>query len=262
MEVNTNGNLLALSIDSKIINCDKIDIAKIANMKNGLNVENVGDVARMTKAKLLHHSPLALVAIAARTCTATVDKMDTDMYDTEFGPKDRKMISKRILKQGVKYDPMDPPHGTVLEHLVYTFQMEFSRGLLQEFKTHRIASSDVQSSRYTLKKLFKDYDEKDAKKYLVLTGDDHIDSVLKYQLSAIALAVCIEKPNDKIKYIIPDALKTKLIWTINARSLRNLFRLRTSKMALWEFRQLCRDIYDELPNGHRFIFKDVIHEEL
>jgi thymidylate synthase ThyX len=45
--------------------------------------------------------------------------------------------------------------------------------------------------------------------------------------------------------------------TINARSLRNLLRLRLSKRALAEFQALARLLFLTLPEEHRVIYSDI-----
>ena len=65
-----------------------------------------------------------------------------------------------------------------------------------------------------------------------------------------------ELTNDKLKYLLPEAYKTSLVMTINARSLQNFLELRSSKEALWEIRDLANAMYQELPNEHKYLFKD------
>jgi len=214
-----------------------------------------------TNAKLLYHSPIGLIAKAVRMCADSSDEIDTLLSDIELGPKDQKLICERILKQGKDYNPLNPSHESTLEHLVYTFELRFSRGVLQELARHRIASPSVQSTRYALKKLVKKIEsDNDISNYLTFTGDVDIDTINMQHLNALVGIVKEGKPNDKAKYMIIDAFRTKALLTINARSLRNLFRLRTSKRALWEFRQLAFAMYDALPEGHKILFKDRIHE--
>jgi len=61
--------------------------------------------------------------------------------------------------------------------------------------------------------------------------------------------------NDKAKYCMPESYKTELTWTINARSLQNFITLRTNKAALEEIRQLAYNIYEALPEEHKYLFE-------
>lgn len=212
------------------------------------------------EAILQHYSPIGLVAKAVRMCTDSLESMDTTLEDEFLGPNDEKLIRTRILKQGQEYDPLNPSHESTLEHAIYTFELRFSRGVLQELARHRLASPSVQSTRFALKKLVKKMDSSNMHSYLTFTGDSEIDEQNIKQLEALVKQVKAGKPNDKTKYLIPDAFRTRAMLTINARSLRNLFRLRTSKRALWEFRQLAFAMVDVLPAGHKVLFEDRIHE--
>jgi len=212
------------------------------------------------EAKLLYHSPIGLVARAVRMCTDSLSSLDTSLEDESFGPKDEKLIKRRILKVGEAYDPLNPSHESTLEHAIYTFELNFSRSVLQELSRHRIASPSVQSSRYALKKIIKKIDKTNLHLFLTFTGDKEIDQANIDHLNVLIGLVKSGKPNDKVKYAIVDAFRTQAILTINARSLRNLFRLRTSSHALWEFRQLAFAMVDAIPEGHKVLFADRIHE--
>ena len=216
-------------------------------------------------AKLLSHTSIGLVARAARMCTGNEDV--ENVSGQVLSLKDKKLISKRILKQGEPFDPLNPSHESVLEHAVYTFELEFSRACLQELARHRIASPSVQSTRWALKKLLKDIDtevlsletERTLKKLLVRTGDEGIDKGNILQLYNVARRISDNVPNDKAKFGLPEAFRTKLMFTINARSLRNWFALRTSKRALWEIRETAYAMFDALPESHKFMFEDRVH---
>ena len=67
--------------------------------------------------------------------------------------------------------------------------------------------------------------------------------------------------NDLVKYMIPEAYKTSLVWTINARSLQNFLKLRTDKRALWEIRELAYEIFKQLPEDHKFLFEEFLYKE-
>jgi thymidylate synthase (FAD) len=211
------------------------------------------------KATLLCNLPITNIARAVRMCTGTVDKSDSIYGNDELGPKDKKLISERILKQNQEYNPLDPAHESTLEHVVYTFELTFSRAVLQQVAKHRIASSSVESTRWALKRILKDAKKEDIKNFITLTGDVDIDNNNIEQVWKIA-QWCKEKPNDVTKFALPECFKTKIMLTINARSLRNWFVLRTSSRALWEIRQVAFDMYYQLPESHKFLYKDRIHE--
>ena len=201
--------------------------------------------------KLMHNTPLPICSHAVRTCWQSFGRSDNG------GPKDRELINKVGNKL---------KHSSTLEHLVYTFYIQdISRALLQELARHRIASLSVKSTRYTLKEL-KDEVDIDANKlklvgkYCVLTGDQDVDYYIGLALSNLQHLIKMGKPNDKAKFALPDAYKTELTWTINARSLQNFLTLRTAPAAMWEIRRLAHAIFDALPEGHKYLYAECVHQ--
>jgi len=202
------------------------------------------------KITLMHHTPLEVCSHAIRTCWQSFDKSDNG------GEKDKALIDR----VGNKYK-----HASTLEHLVYTFYIQgVSRALLQELARHRIASLSVKSTRYTLKELknrepFKEDDFKDAKKFIVLTGNVMVDNASIKALNNLQAILKEGVSNDIAKFCLPESYKTELTWTINARSLQNFIELRSNKSALWEIRDMANAIYNNLPEEHQYLFKDNIN---
>jgi thymidylate synthase (FAD) (EC 2.1.1.148) len=58
---------------------------------------------------------------------------------------------------------------------------------------------------------------------------------------------------------MPEAYKTSLVMTVNARTLQNFLSLRTSKHALWEIQLLAKAMYEVLPDNHKFLFNGCIN---
>jgi len=200
------------------------------------------------KITLLQHTPLEVCAHAIRTCWQSFDKSDSG------GEKDKELIDR----VGNKFK-----HASTLEHLIYTFYIQgISRAVLQELSRHRIASLSVKSTRYTLKELkneepFLSKEEPDIKrasKYIVLTDNDDVNRYSVMALENLRKLLVAGVPNDKAKYALPECYKTELTWTINARSLQNFLELRSDKSALWEIRDLAYEIYNSLPDDHKYLF--------
>ena len=236
------------------------------------------------KVELLHHTPLKIASIAIRKCWASEDKSDTIKaseassmkqageclaYDY-LGEKDKELIHRVGNKN---------KHSSTLEHLNYSFDIDaISRACLQELARHRMASISVKSTRYTLKELKSEYnfiknipfgneyDIERAKKYLVLPPHaNRYDKVWQKQIKALEelREELIEgkDSNDVVKYLLPESYKTSLVWTINARSLQNFLALRTSKSALWEIRDLAKEVFKNLPDEHKYLFEDFVYKE-
>jgi len=200
---------------------------------------------------LMHNTPLDVCAHAIRTCWQSFDKSD------EGGEKDKALIDR----VGNKYK-----HASTLEHLVYTFYIKgISRALLQELARHRVASLSVKSTRYTLKELkdadaFNERDFDGASKFIVLTGNEFVDSASIKALNNLQALLKKGVSNDIAKYALPECYKTELTWTVNARSLQNFLSLRSSKSALWEIRDLANKLYNALPSEHQYLFEDCISD--
>lgn len=197
------------------------------------------------KITLLNNTPLNICAKAIRTCWQSFDKSDNG------GEKDKELIDR----VGNKFK-----HASTLEHLVYTFYIEgISRALLQELARHRIASLSVKSTRYTLKELkneepFSCQDIKRAEKYLIMTDEKLVNEMSIKALENLRSILQLGISNDKAKYCLPESYKTELTWTINARSLQNFITLRSDKAALWEIRDLAKNIYEALPCDHKYLY--------
>ena len=228
------------------------------------------------KVTLRYNTPLWVCSEATRQCWDSRDKSDTELEyyiphgglvekcreDVVTGEKDKALI-ERIGNQH--------KHKSVLEHLVYTFDIDgISRACLQEVARHRMASYSVKSTRYTLKELkelpdilvdgFFSDDVKLAEDFVVLTGDKDIDGVTIHNLGMLQKLIKMGKANDKTKYCLPEAYKTSLTITINARSLQNFLVLRTSPSALWEIGDLAMAMYEALPEEHKYLFKDSLYD--
>jgi len=197
---------------------------------------------------LLHHTPLDICSNAIRTCWQSFDKSDGG------GAKDRELIER----VGNKYK-----HASTLEHLHYNFYVKgISRALLQELARHRIASLSVKSTRYTLKEL-KNEDAAGLEfldKYCVMTGSPIVDTASKDALENLRRLLKKGVSNDIAKYCLPESFKTELTWSINARSLQNFLALRRNKAALWEIQGLAENVFNALPDDHKYLFKDCIKE--
>lgn len=197
---------------------------------------------------LLHFTPLVVCSTAIRTCWDSHAKSD------KGGEKDKELIHRvgNINK-----------HKSVLEHLVYTFDIKgISRACLQELARHRIASLSVKSTRYTLKELAREIESLGQphilSKYVVISDIKEINMRNTATLEAIQKLLNQKEPQDKVKYLLPESYKTNLVWTINARSLQNFLELRTAKAALKEIQNLAHKIYEALPSEHKYIFKDYV----
>jgi len=237
------------------------------------------------KVELLHNTPLWVADKAIGKCWNKPTPNVVTYIKDEFGvpPSDYKSVKPGCNTERIERVANKNKHASTIEHLNYTFDIDgISRACLQELARHRMASLSVKSTRYTLKELkeeepftptpmgqdlrvlsgkicFKDTDiYKRASKYLVMTNEYLVDYSSIQALNNLRDTIIKNVANDKAKYCMPEAYKTSLVWTINARSLQNFLALRTSKAALAEIRELAYEVYESLPEDHKFLFTECV----
>lgn len=142
-------------------------------------------------------------------------------------------------------------HESVLEHAVFTFAIEgISRACSHQLVRHRMASYSQQSQRYVKMDGFK-YVIPESINDIVL--DEVWDSDIGFE-SVYASEVYTNLMNDirdvynlmieggipeeDARYILPNACKTNIVVTMNARELRHFFSLRCCERAQWEIKQV------------------------
>lgn len=202
--------------------------------------------------KLLNFTPLEVADIAICKCYGNEPHSDNEKVKARINRVAN--VSK---------------HASTIEHLSYSFDIDgISRACLQELARHRIASYTVKSSRYTLQEL-KDEVQLNYKedvlhlidtvvsKYCVLTENHLVNAKIARQLVNLRSVIIDGVPNDIAKYCMPEAYKTSLVMTINARSLQNFLELRSSKHALWEIQYLAKAMYDAIPEEHKFLYESI-----
>lgn len=176
---------------------------------------------------------------------------------------DMDLVRKVSLSEGLM-----ERHGTIMEHIVFTFDVLGSSRLeLQEHMRHRIASPTVESTRFVLNKIVNELDnplEANPWDYFVCpdlseTGWDadkkkrfleNYTAFSKVQLHGIKSVFEDfyekKKDNDYLKYFLPENLRTNFTWTINLRSLVNFLKLRKAPGAHFEIRHIAGLIIEAL----------------
>jgi len=152
-------------------------------------------------------------------------------------------------------------HESPIEHASFTFGIEgVSRALLAQITRHRIASFSVQSQRYVAEhdfqfvtppeiakdpdalKIFNEAMADDLKKYNELA--DILSAKHKAEMMAdgmdekAATRAAEKKAIEDARFVLPNACETKMVVTMNARSLMNFFHHRCCNRAQWEIRDV------------------------
>lgn len=178
------------------------------------------------KVVLLSHTPEPekLVAAAARLCYSSVgaealkDRLDDDKIQS---------FLRMLTEMG---------HLSPVEHVSFTFAIEgVSRALSHQLVRHRIASYSQQSQRYVKETQF-DYIMPPA-----IAAHDEARTIFIKHMEASQEAynqLLRFAHREDARYVLPNACETKLVSTMNARSLYNFFEHRLCIRAQWEIRQL------------------------
>lgn len=219
--------------------------------------------------KLIAYTPAPdfVVAAAARTCYSA-RPIDTVMekLDEESAAEFVGMLSEL-------------GHESPIEHASFTFAVEgVSRSLLAQITRHRHASFSVRSQRYVSEKkfgyvtppqiadcpeaqaLFAEIMEREQEAYnriAALLYEKRLAALPEAQRTDKAVCAAQRKTAaEDARYVLPNACETQFIVTMNARSLKNFFRLRCCNRAQWEIRELARRMLLAVREVSPALFRD------
>ena len=234
------------------------------------------------KVKLIEHTPNPekVVSAAAKLCYSNAD-VDNIMQNLNEDNVDK--FLNMLMSFG---------HQSPIEHASFTFAIEgVSRSLTHQLVRHRIASYSQQSQRYVklnqfsyvvppeiqknteAKKIFIQTMEKDQEAYdklVELLKKSAAETLTEEYLrkNKLTLSTDIpEKINKKLassaerkaiedaRYVFPNACETKIIVTMNARTLLHFFNERCCNRAQWEIRAMATCMLKEVKRVAPVLFK-------
>jgi thymidylate synthase (FAD) len=182
-----------------------------------------------------------------RVCYKSEDKITSDS-------------SKRFIQ-----NLMNSGHESVIEHISVSFRVICDRGVSHEIVRHRIASYSQESTRYCdysadkfdkqltfIKPLF--FDSEDCKYKLWHNSMENAEIVYRELIQNGA------SPQEA-RSVLPNSLKTEIVMTMNLREWRHFIKLRTSKAAHPQMRQVALLILKKLKNNVPILF-DEFKEDL
>lgn len=183
------------------------------------------------KVELIEHTPEpdTLAAVAARSCRS--EKNASKIRDEENKGKLKNILRKTVGRG----------HTSVIEHATFAFSIEgISRACSHQLVRHRIASYSQQSQRVV---------EMNKPKYVTppsieddLVGGVEYDSFMRKAWGIYNDLIEGGVPEEDARFVLPNATKTNIVVTMNARSLLNFFELRTCMRAQWEIRNLANEM--------------------
>lgn len=212
------------------------------------------------KVKLIQYTPEPekTIAAAAKLCYSSVG-VENIMED--LNEENTTKFLNMLMSLG---------HQSPIEHVNFTFGVEgVSRSLSHQLVRHRIASYSQQSQRYVklnqfeyivppaiegneeAKKIFINQMESDQKAYdklVEILKKDYINNELNEKNAE-------KKAIEDARYVFPNACETKVVFTMNARSLINFFNHRCCTRAQWEIRQMANEMLKEVKKIAPTLFK-------
>ena len=196
--------------------------------------------------RLLNHTPdpERAIAAAARLCYAPIGAADLmeSMSDEAV-----KRVLKTIITSG---------HTSALEHASYTFAIDgVSRALTHQLVRHRLASYNQQSQRYV------SYAEQPEFIVPPAVAEDPV-ALKRYKAACAGAFQAYRELLDAgvaaedARYLLPNAMETKIVVTMNVRELLHFFELRCCNRAQWEIRALALAMLDLVEPTAPYIFMD------
>lgn len=221
------------------------------------------------KVELLEHTPNPerVIAAAAKLCYSAVG---VDDILEKMTPDKTESFIDMLTEIG---------HESPVEHVTFTFAIEgVSRSLLAQLTRHRIASYSVQSQRYVAKDnfdyiippeiakipeakaLFVEAMENDRETYKKLTeilSEKHEKAMLDLgHDEKDAAKNARKKAQEDARYVLSNACDTRIVVTMNVRSLYNFFKLRCCERAQWEIRALAEEMLKLVKGVSPILFKN------
>ncbi|MFH0776559.1 MAG: FAD-dependent thymidylate synthase [Patescibacteria group bacterium] len=185
------------------------------------------------KVVLISHTqdPEAVVAAAINQCYSA---KGGDELKENLAPEKRERLIDIVLQGG---------HLSTVEHASFTFAVEgISRALTHQLVRHRIASFSQQSQRYVK--------FKNGEFEFVTPSKIKNNPELKkeFETKMKEIGAFYEKmleakiPAEDARAILPNATATKIVFTMNARSLLNFFEHRLCVRAQAEIRAMANEM--------------------
>lgn len=178
-----------------------------------------------------------------RICYKSEHKITEDSYLT---------FAKNIVKRG---------HEAVIEHCSLSVKFVCDRGVSHEIVRHRLASYCQESSRYC------NYSKDDFQGEITVIEpiflERYTDGYSMWEEACQIAERAYFKMLDwgcspqEARAVLPNSLKTEIVMTANLREWRHFLKLRTSKAAHPQIREIAIPLLKELKERIPVIFDDI-----
>ena len=155
---------------------------------------------------------------------------------------------KKALRNALKAG-----HYNLLEHIQCSFKIEgVSRALTHQLVRHRIASPAQESQRHVKVQV-------NSLEWYVAPSTATPRFHTAMQVAGASYLACIDEgmPKEDARYLLPNGTMSKMVISLNARSLDNFFKLRCCNHAQWEIRELANTMLHLVRNKLEFFQSQV-----
>jgi thymidylate synthase (FAD) len=207
-----------------------------------------------------------LIELAGRTCYKSEDKMTADSADA---------FVEMVTKRG---------HHSVIEHSMLTVKFIIDRGVSHELVRHRLCAFSQESTRYCNYKggvtfvipswmnleegkwdkvgnhIFPLREnlsfEEACELYDLCEYQWFLHTLMECEMAYIRL-LSLGWTAQQARSVLPNSLKTEIVVTANFREWRHILRLRTSKAAHPQMREIMIPLLAELQRRIPILFDDI-----
>lgn len=199
-----------------------------------MNVELIG-ITQFLKG---NNTPDELLEFAGRVCYRSAPRGDAGDF-----------VMKRV-REG---------HESIIEHASATFYITgISRACSHQIVRHRIASYSQESQRYV------DMSNPEFVVPPAIAGDNEALAIWKkfVEESKATYRKLRERGirKEDSRFLLPNATTTRLVLTMNFRSLRHFFEIRCQRDAQWEIRDVALEMLRQMRDVSPAVFGDLYEQ--
>lgn len=193
---------------------------------------------------------LAFIERCGRTCYKSEDKIT---------PDSARAFVKMILERG---------HHSVIEHAHMTVRFICDRGVTHELVRHRLVAYSQESTRYcnyskgkyggeitVIEPCF--WPEKDEHGNFATRHETWFFACRHAEDTYLHLVNVLKVSPQEARSVLPNSLKTEIVATANLREWRHIFKLRTSKAAHPQMREIMVPLFKEVQERVPVLFDDI-----
>lgn len=187
-----------------------------------------------------------IIELAIRVCYKSEDRIV---------PGSAARIIKSILEKH---------HESTIEHAIITVRFIFDRGVSHEAVRHRLSSFSQESTRYCAynkDKFGGEISVIDIRSGFPEMGErfgiwlEAMQMAEKYYLKMLEMGATAQEARS----VLPNSLKTELVWSANPREWRHIFNMRTSSSAHPQIAEVMVPLLNEFKKLWPVLFEDIEH---